>query len=424
MIWLSDDLKGLEISQGDMEKLWGVRRVSYPLLESANYRSLGIPAQSGRAALSFDTFGRQGDILIKGSGLNPERVSEVGKIRYDHVTGQVKPMDGNFLVREALLDQMTTEILMGYGVRAAKPLAIISFENDQDSSEALKGVYVREFLNQTRLSNLSLLDDNSLAEEFKRAAKAIQRVHQTNQPMNLEQHFFYLMDEMAKMVAVFHYLGFEHRFFYSQQVTLAGEITDLGTGSWLYDDSKFSNLNSNVEIPYLSFDNQVLLGLNMLMRTHALKTDSPGRLSQESETLRTQKKSLLAAIRRIDPAVEESIHQKNPELVFWRSFTHHLSELYAREAPPVLLRHRLSENFDEWLSKSKKILGEKQMLELEARRDDFEVLKKRLALRFLPDSSLLQLLENMPDHWRQREQSETWLECLSQVRGLSRTATR
>lgn len=411
-----------KIRAEDVLRAWAVRRVERSSDPTEELSTMLIPVQSGRAALSFEGFGRSGDILVKGSGLNPERVSEVGKIRYDHISGKVKPMDGAFLIREALLDQMTSEILSSYGVRAAKPLAIIGFENSSESDDALKGVYVREFLNQTRISNLDLLSDEDLRAEFERASRALQDFHQSDQPMSIEEHYFYLLEEMAKMVAVFHYLGFEHRFFYAQQFTLAGEITDLGTGSWLYDDSKFANLNSNVEIPYLSFSNQILLGLNMFNRTHALKTESPERLSIYSETLREQKKTLLSAIRRIDSDSAERIESKNPEMRFWRVFARHMNHLHECEVPFVHLRKHLSENLEEYIQKRRGDLSESQINQILAHQEDFEILKQKLGLRFLPDKSLLQLFENFPNHWRRDAQGFNLFSCISSLQKFSRIA--
>ena len=411
-----------DVSAEEVLRAWAVRRVESGTKATEELTTMQIPVQSGRAALSFEGLGRSGDILVKGSGLNPERVSEVGKIRYDHLTGKVKPMDGAFLIREALLDQMTSEILSSHGVRVAKPLAIIGFENSSESDDALKGVYVREFLNQTRLSNLDLLSDEDLRAEFERASRALQKLHHSDQPMSIEEHYFYLLEEMAKMVAVFHYLGFEHRFFYAQQVTLAGEITDLGTGSWLYDDSKFSNLNSNVEIPYLSFSNQILLGLNMFNRTHALKTESPERLNYDSDTLRDQKKTLLAAVRRIDPDSAERIESKNPEMKFWRSFARHMNHLHEQEVPFVHLRKHLSENLEEYIQKRRGVLSESQINQIMTHQEDFEILKQKLGLRFLPDESLEQLFENFPNHWRRDAQSFNLFSCVSTLQKFSRMA--
>lgn len=422
LLWWSEDLKSSKVRAADVLKAWALRRVNDSSPPTENLVKMLIPVQSGRAALAFEGLGRAGDILVKGSGLNPERVSEVGKIRYDHITGKVKPMDGAFLIREALLDQMTSEILSSHGVRVAKPLAIIGFENSGESDEALKGVYVREFLNQTRLSNLDLLSDEDLKAEFERSSRALQRANQTDEPMNFEEHYFYLLDEMAKMVATFHYLGFEHRFFYAQQVTLAGEITDLGTGSWLYDDSKFSNLNSNVEIPYLSFSNQILLGLNMFIRTHALKTESPERLNHDSATLLDQKKTLLSAIRRIDSDSAERIESQNSEMRFWRAFARHLNHLHEREVPSVHLRKHLSENLEEYVQKRRADLSESQLKQLMMHQEDFEILKQKLGLRFLPDKSLLQLIDNLPDHWRHDTPGFSFSSCISSLQKISSLA--
>lgn len=314
LLWRNPILNFAGPSSQDLMNAWAVRRV-----EHDTGRSLNVPTQTGRALLASEHFNLKGDILLKGTGLNSEQssVESVGKIRYEVATKTAKIGDGMFTVRESFADMLNSETLRNAGVVVAKPIAIFSTGDRHSSSDAALGIYVREFLVQTRLSNLEVMSDEDVRTALDEAAEKLFRAGHTDRKLNRVELYFFLMKRMAHNVAILQKQSYRHNYLHSQQVTLAGELVDLGTGTWL-DGYRQDSYGRPESLSYMSFENQPLLIQNMFVRSHSLTAEGgPVRLAAGSSTLKTQNHSLLGLYRRVDPQAASEIERSDPENLFW-----------------------------------------------------------------------------------------------------------
>ncbi len=294
--------------------------------ETTNGTLMNIPSESGRA---FETPFRYGknyaQTLVKGSGANTE-FTENNTIKYvDKYSSKPVDFHGKFKITEAYLDMYNAEFLSRIGVKTSLPLAILDLGADQTFSAADSKIknhaclYVRSFEEQLRISNLTKLSDLEVKQAFDRVTTHLFETGQTAQKLSLKEYFYFITERMATNAGRLQAAGFQHGVLHNQQVTLLGELTDLGTGYW----KDFPAFNSNYQqahSPYSFFENQPIQFQNMLFRTHSMSGEKPEILLSESETLRNHNKSLLGAILRVDPEVGAEIIKEDPGKFFWNHF--------------------------------------------------------------------------------------------------------
>ena len=227
---------------------------------------LVVPAETGRGAFAPVVYSSGNPVFLKGTGLNPEHAGENNRIRY--ITGkETDPeslgvsFDGIFRSLQGVFDIYNSAFLGALGVKVPRPLGIVT-------SSPGTGIYAREFIVQTRLSNLEVMTD---AEALNALNQTIKKV---GPKLDLVKYFFWFADVMARQAARMQAVGFEHGVLHSQQVTLAAEIGDLSTGRWL-DDPEVSSWGKAPKQEYFRFQYQPLLIQNMVVRTHSVSSNPP-----------------------------------------------------------------------------------------------------------------------------------------------------
>lgn len=275
-----------------------------------------IPVEAGRAVQLPFKLSDRAFLLAKGTGVNKEFTVN-NAIRYKTDTFQPKDemFDGKFSYAEAIEDMYNAEFLSRIGVNVALPLAILKLGESNNSDV----IYVRAFKEQLRISNLARLTDLEVKNALSRVIDSLYEKKITYKRLSISEYFFFLTHEMAKNVARMQAAGYQHGVFHNQQVTLLGEITDLGTGYWKNTEN-IHEYNKSPKSPYFDFKFQPILAQNMLFRSHALTTTTPSLLANDSNTKITQNKSLLGAILRAFPEEGKKIMESSPEVYFWKYF--------------------------------------------------------------------------------------------------------
>lgn len=279
-----------------------------------------VPYETGRGVLTPVQYDPGYEVLLKGTGANPEHIGEKNAIRYGTAENPLE-FDGKFKVREAYFDIYNSHYLSRIGVKVAIPIGVASLGDDL-ALDAERGIYAREMLVQTRISNLHQLDVAGARSEIEAAIQKLSRLNLLKEGATLVDYYFYMVRTMAKTSAIMQSAGFQHGYLHHQQFTLAGELTDVGTGTWLHDPD-FNSFSSKPGQTYFKFERQPALVQNILLRTHSVSGDQLHSLAQQSETRKKQSGSLLGVIDRIDPAAGQEIRNLDPERMFWKEFEHH-----------------------------------------------------------------------------------------------------
>lgn len=270
-----------------------------------------VPPETGRAILlpesSHPIFR---DILIKGTG-PVEKFIKNNKLRDAN-----RGFDGALELSEAERDIVYGEILHLAGVHVCAGIGIVNHKkvNSYPGFTAWTGNYVRAFRTQTRISNLFDLDVRARKTLIDDAIEVICRLSNNNQKMNYVEYFNYMIQLAAKNVAIMQAIGFTQDSFHYGQMTLSGELADFGIGS--FRRPKVAS-EVNTLHPWFRFERQPILILNMLYKTHAVKSEPvPQLLDKNSRSVREQK-TLLGAIQSICPASAHEIANTSPEKIFW-----------------------------------------------------------------------------------------------------------
>jgi hypothetical protein len=324
------------LESGNLEKakaLWSVARVP-----GKSEEKFFVPPETGRALmLEPSSHAEYRDILIKGTGA-VEKFTANNRLRPAELG-----MDGFFEVSEAVRDMQVAEILHQSGAMVARGVAIVDQNNlveRKGMKEPLRmGNYVRAFRVQTRLSNLV-----DLKPKERKAAidDAIGRLHAIfgGKPMTYAEYFQFMSRSAAKTAAIYQRLGFTQDSLHSGQMTLAGEVTDLGVGTFVKPKKKGV---MNTKYPWFRYERQPLLFQNMLYRTHVLKSEPAPELLKLDSGAASQEGSLLGFIRSFDPKAADEIERANPEQYFWTTY-----EDFYRQIPAETIRDRLVDKFDQF----------------------------------------------------------------------------
>ncbi len=301
--------------------------------DQQNQNRKTIPPETGRAFLIPGVEDKHGPILVKGTGTNPEFTEVANTIRYAVTPGEVMTFDGKFKTREATIDFVNSEILAALGIPVARPLGWISLGYDP-TLHADRALYAREFVSQTRISNAVYLcekiNPQEAMKEIDRVISILNERRQRIAPLKRVSYFFFLLDQLAKTTATLQRLGFQHGYFHSQQFTLAGEISDLGTGTW-ESFPEFNSWSRTTEQQQLGIRSQPLLALNALFRTHALSTENPEPLAPDAETLKEHRKSLFSVFMKGDPVSAREILAHDPEAFYWERFNTYYQTIDAEQ---------------------------------------------------------------------------------------------
>jgi hypothetical protein len=377
LVWLHPELR---LHQDKVLAAWSLTRADQGEI------ILEIPSQTGRAALAAEKFGLPGEVLLKGTGLNPETVEEVAKIRYYPSTKIPKAGDGLYGIREAFADFINSSMLESADIQVPKIRAIIQREDRHPLAGYRTAIMAREFINQTRISNLYALETSEARAELDRATEILHKKGITQTKLDTEELYFFLLERMARTTARLQDLGFEHSYLHSQQVTLAGELADNGTGTWL-SDKGFQSYRGTDRPQYFKYDRQPTLALNMFIRAHGLTQERIVRLAEGSETLKEQTHSLLGVLMRIDPESAKRIAQRDPEKVFWAVYKEELSRLAKQPTAIVSTRAKFSETWDEFAAKNSIRLSS-SLSDFEGRKR-FDELKDDWKVEALPDAFVI-----------------------------------
>lgn len=318
----------LSYSITDEEALKNYAWIRVAETEGANLQKRVIPSESGRAHVINEKIGKNNFSLIKGSGANVE-FTENNTIKYqDQYSSKPINFHGKFKITEAYLDMYNAEFLSKIGVEVAAPVAILDLGVDEVFSDAANSVknnasiYVRSFKEQLRISNLSKLSVEEIQGAFERIIKNLQETGATREKLTIEEYFYYVTDKVAKNAGRMQAAGFQHGVLHNQQVTLLGEMVDLGTGYWI-DHPEFQTEYKTPHSPYSKFEHQPIQMQNFLFRTHAMSGEIPTALSATSETAAKHSKSLLGAILKAYPEIGQKILENNPAEFYWNRFDYY-----------------------------------------------------------------------------------------------------
>lgn len=273
-----------------------------------------VPPETGRALLLATSKHKiYRDILVKGTG-HVERFTLINKLR-DRARG----FDGNLELSEAERDLVHADILCLAGIRVAIGIGIVNHQkiaNYPDFS-AWVGNYVRGFRYQVRISNCFELSPGVKRRAIEEAVKRLYDLGEVPSPTNLVHYFYYLLQVSAQTAARMQAIGFTQDSLHYGQLTLAGELVDLGIGHFRRPKSSGE---VNTLHPWFRFERQPILFLNMLYKTHAVKAEpAPVRLDKHSKAVQEQR-TLFALIRDICQDSAYQIESLDPESVFWEEY--------------------------------------------------------------------------------------------------------
>lgn len=297
------------------------------------------PPETGRAYLLESTNDSEfSEFLVKGCGL-VERFTIANKLRLPE-----RGFDGFLELSEAGRDFVNSDILIRAGARVAFPVAI--FDHNQiinyTNFRASTCNYVRAFRSQTRISNLfelSLPERKAALEEAKdRLSRELKQG-----PLSWVDYFYKILHFCARNAAILQATGFTQNGLHYGQVTLAGELADMGIGTFI---KPMPPSGVNTIYPWFRYERQPYLMLNILFRTHSLKSEpTPVRLPSHSNTMRNQQ-TLWSAIRSIDAQSAEEIAFIQPETQFWSSFQKEIEKFPTTKFHNSVIINRFADYFD------------------------------------------------------------------------------
>jgi hypothetical protein len=305
---------------------------SFDTGDGAKSIALKVPPETGRAALDPKEE-LAWDDLIKGTG-RVEKNIEGNKLR-----PATRDFNGRFEISEGFRDAVNTEILQRAGLRSAQPRAIIDLGMTADFGgfQETAANYVRRFRFQTRVSNLAELGATERKVQVD-AAMASLRLHEgAAAPKNYEEYFDFMLRQAAKNAAILQGTGFTQDSLHFGQMTLAGELVDLGIGQ--FDSARLPGVKNALH-DWFRFERQPLLFLNMLYKTHSVKAEPfPVRLGPDSATFKSQD-SLFGFIRSFDPEAASRILASDPEKKFWKYYEEAYSRFDSGKFQKDVLDHR------------------------------------------------------------------------------------
>lgn len=275
-----------------------------------------IPPETGRALLLPPTTDSlYQDVLVKGTGANPKFIKD-NKLRFSNLG-----FDGWFEVSEATRDLIHSEVLQQAGVLTSRGLTIVDHhqlvERGNPPVAYRMGNYSRTFIDQTRLSNLVEFSPEERKKVIDDAISRLQKIFKSEKPMTYVEYYSYMTRRLAKNAAIYQAIGYTQDSLHFGQVTLAGEMTDLGIGT--FDKPTQSGVN-NTKYPWFRYERQPMLIQNMLYKTHSVKAEPlPVELSPVSKSVINQD-TLYGFIKSFDPKAADEIDHTNPTRLFWEAY--------------------------------------------------------------------------------------------------------
>lgn len=299
---------------GDPEKVL-LRTFSIHTSANKNNRFYIAPPESARAVIIPDISDYDdGSILIKGCGLI-SRFAQGNRLRSED-----RIFNGELELSEACYDFVYSQLLSKFGVLVADPVAVIDLNRivNFGDFEERACLYVRLFRSSTRLSNLFYLTDQQVAHLLGQVRYQIGITYGLGRPLSFAEYVIYITHRLATAAAVYQDIGYTQDSLHYGQLTLAGELCDFGIGHFNIPENLFI---SNTVHPWFRFSRQPILFQNLIMRTHALKSEpDPVPLCKYSVTYSDQKYSLLEALRRVCPNADDIFRSLNIEKLFWGTF--------------------------------------------------------------------------------------------------------
>lgn len=298
-----DDLSSLNLSEWALSTQHKKDALSYL-----------VPPETGRALLLAPSKHKvYRDILVKGTG-HVERFTLINKLR-DRARG----FDGNLELSEAERDLVHADILCLAGIRATIGIGIVNHQKVSTYPDftAWVGNYVRGFRYQIRISNCFELSPGVKRRAIEEAVKRLYDLGEVPSPTNLVHYFLYILQVTAQTAARMQAIGFTQDSLHYGQLTLAGELVDLGIGHFRRPKTAGE---INTLHPWFRFERQPILFLNMLYKTHAVKSEpAPVRLEKHSRAVQEQR-TLFALIRDICRDSANQIESMDPESIFWQEY--------------------------------------------------------------------------------------------------------
>lgn len=291
-----------EYSSNFIRENWALTRSE----RSINGLEYIIPVQAGRAIYANEV-----GILLKGTGKNSEWTEEKNEVRYGEILEKA-PFDGKITFQETIVDMYNSEFLSALGIRVATPVASIELK---DGGEYQHGIYARKFIDQTRISDLYSMDRSTIIQELLNAREILTSSLELEETISLEDYFMWMVYKMALSTGRMQAAGYQHGVIHAQQITLAGEFVDHGSGYWLHDDN-FNIWRKKPHLSHFKFEYQPLAVLNTLLRTHVMTANPPVKLGTDSTTYKLHKKSLLGIIKQIDEQAYHKIIERKPQELF------------------------------------------------------------------------------------------------------------
>ncbi len=292
-------------SSAELEILnkWGVAMFG----DVGNGKMAFVPHETGRSLLLPPSIHPMySDILIKGIG-PVTKFTEGNKLRFSHLG-----FDGFFEIAEGTKDLVIAEILGYFGAKVARGLGVVDFNvmGKRGKNHIRAGAYIRAFEVQTRISNLVELTPAQRKRAVDDAMIQLRTIYGDIAPKTYTEYFYFIASILAKTAAVYQALGFTQQDLHFGQVTLAGEITDLGNGTWEESDLEFRH-------KWFRHERQPMLLQNMLLKTHSVKSEpDPIHLRVDSKTVAKQH-SLWGFIKSFAPNEAREIVRSNPVNYFW-----------------------------------------------------------------------------------------------------------
>jgi hypothetical protein len=297
------------VHAADARAIWGLAQGF-----SDDRRLVIVPPETGRAIIVQGSAHPEfRDILVKGTG-PVEKFIANNKLR-DASRG----FDGFLELSEAERDLVNGEILHLAGMFVTVGIGVVNHHRVQSypGFTAWIGNYVRGFRFQIRISNLfemsasarKILIDEAIATIGKQAGRDVR--------MTYPEYFHYMVETCARNVAIMQAIGFTQDSFHYGQVTLIGELTDFGIGSFRKPRHAFE---INTLHPWFRFERQPILMQNILYKTHAVKAEPvPHPLERGSRAVNEQQ-TLFGAIRSFCPGSALEIESTKPHLHFWKIY--------------------------------------------------------------------------------------------------------
>lgn len=283
--------------------------------EHVNHRRVAfVPPETGRSILLPESdHPVLRDILVKGTGLI-DRFVRNNKLRLAE-----RGFDGHLELSEAERDIVHSEILELAGVHVVAGIAVVNHHrvHAYPGFTAWTGNYVRGFRTQTRISNLFEMDAGARKAVIDDAIHRIQTLNGDSSRIGYAEYFRQVLEISAKNVAILQAIGFTQDSFHFGQVTVSGELVDLGIGHF----RKPKQVGEvNTLHPWFRYERQPVLMQNMLYKTHAVKAEpEPVELARNARAVLEQQ-TLFGAIRSFSPESAKEIEAMNPVQVFWNTY--------------------------------------------------------------------------------------------------------